>query len=415
MIHAKEIGFPAWCSGGNSFYSNEGLKTLFSSLVGPLVETLVGEKKNVNDLQFKDIKNINCAVTSFDLNINSVVYFTNFTDECQNMYILDAILATSAAPTYFPIHTFNCEYKDPRRGNRVDQYQCIDGGVWANDPGMFAFAFESILHPAKVYNIISFGTGLHQCNYILRQGHEDLLSWITYQPNIIDTFFNASTSQVDKLFEHTGKTGYIRHTKLNITLDKPVDLADADSIPTLVDYFNNRETSEITDPTNMTRFPDNMTEAIRQTWQMGTNESPHIINHFRINTRGKNRIPIDKIKGVGEAKIEPTSFQRGVSWVADKGKSVAGWVAVNGKSGAGWVADNGKSVAGWVGDGVGWVADNGKSGAGWVVNKGKSLFGYFKSKSQIQQEIPTEELIGDEYLPNPKTNPLNYQNHHKVE
>jgi len=236
---------------GKANYTDEGLRALFTELVKGIGDP--------NELTFKDLK-LPCAVTSYDLNINTVVYFTNMTVECQNIKVINAILSTSAAPTYFPIHTFTCDNFE---------YQCVDGGIWGNDPRIFAFAFQRIFFHARIINIVSFGTGLFQENYISRIGHEDPVSWLRFKPDIISTLMNASTSQVEKIFEYGFKTGLVRHTKLNVTLTTPIDLDDPNSLPLQEKYFNEEKNDSKNIKKTLTNFAGNIHEAVRLTWMMG--------------------------------------------------------------------------------------------------------------------------------------------------
>jgi len=263
----KIIGALKGTVNGKTTYSNEGLRALFYELAKDRIPIEQQDQatdniiyKDPKDLTLKDLK-FPCGVLSYDLNINSVVYFTNITQECQNIKIEDAILATSAAPTYFPIHTFMCDNYE---------YQCIDGGIWANDPRLFAFAFQRILSPCKIYNIITFGTGLHQDNYVSRKGHEDPISWARFKPDIISTIMNASTSQVEKLFEFCFRTGILRQVKLNITLTSEITLDDSSSLPVQEHFFDIEKQDK--NPNAPTNFNQKIKEAIRLTWGMGTTQ-----------------------------------------------------------------------------------------------------------------------------------------------
>jgi patatin-like phospholipase/acyl hydrolase len=251
---------------GKPRYSNNGLIELYKELVGPIHFPDKNPKLITDDdlysLTFKDLA-FPCAVLCYDININTVVYFTSITEECQNIPILDAILSTSAAPTYFPSHSFVCDDYG---------YQCIDGGVWGNDPRMFAFCFDRILNTTQAWNIISFGTGLYyQKTYVNRKGKEDLISWgINSEPNIITTFMNASTSQVEKIFEFGFKTGLVRHAKLNVTFSQNIDLDDTKSLADQKNYFDTEKKEE--KGNGITNFSKNLSDALIITWTMGTTE-----------------------------------------------------------------------------------------------------------------------------------------------
>jgi len=95
-------------------------------------------------------------VTSFNIERNEVCWFSK--ERSPHLKLLDALLSTCAAPTYFPIHCFNGEYD-----GKMKKFSCVDGGIWGNDPRLYAFFHRRVVINSyvkhKTYNIISFGTG----------------------------------------------------------------------------------------------------------------------------------------------------------------------------------------------------------------------------------------------------------------
>ena len=95
-------------------------------------------------------------VVAFDLNRNAPVYFSSLTTP--DVLMVDAALATTAAPTFFPAHSF--------RSGTVD-YQCIDGGVFENNPVApalkqaitFYHQAYSSLTEYHDFKVVSIGTG----------------------------------------------------------------------------------------------------------------------------------------------------------------------------------------------------------------------------------------------------------------
>jgi uncharacterized protein len=65
-----------------------------------------------------------------------------------NLLAIDVALATSAAPTYFPLAQIHA----------TEQRQYIDGGVWANNPSLVAFleASKYFVGPGKDYDHLQF-------------------------------------------------------------------------------------------------------------------------------------------------------------------------------------------------------------------------------------------------------------------
>lgn len=138
-------------------YSNHNFKALLKEYFG--------------DLTLKDTI-VPVQIVSYDLLLGKPVYFTS-TDH-PDMKMVDAALASAAAPTYFSAHQF--EYIENSR-----LYQCIDGGVFENSSSFSAARFgmknlnelqkkinpaninESIFSDFKVsrdsMTIVSIGTG----------------------------------------------------------------------------------------------------------------------------------------------------------------------------------------------------------------------------------------------------------------
>ena len=108
-----------------------------------------------------------CLITSYDISARKAMLFTshNANHSIKNFYVKDVCRATSAAPTYFEPAQINSLYKQ--------QFTLIDGGVYANNPALCAYAearkinFSSILNDKQKPDyptindmiIISIGTG----------------------------------------------------------------------------------------------------------------------------------------------------------------------------------------------------------------------------------------------------------------
>ena len=107
-------------------------------------------------------------ITSYDITERRAVFFTSAdarTDNIYNFYVRDVARATSAAPTYFsPAHI---------QSLNGQMFALVDGGMFANNPALCAYAEARSLEFSKFFNdpgkkdkpsaadmiIVSMGTG----------------------------------------------------------------------------------------------------------------------------------------------------------------------------------------------------------------------------------------------------------------
>lgn len=106
----------------------------------------------------------------------------------------DVARATSAAPTYFEPHKIEVE------GNPVDYYALIDGGVYANNPGMCAFAEAQTMDPEAEILLVSLGTG----ELTRPIAYDDAKGWglIRWAKPILGVVFDGVSDTVDYQLEH---------------------------------------------------------------------------------------------------------------------------------------------------------------------------------------------------------------------
>lgn len=111
-------------------------------------------------------------VTSYDIEQRIPILFTNkrekqqiesrrFRNLCAGFSLLDAALATSATPTYFPPHRITTDH------NNNGFYTLVDGGVFANNPAQLAISEAKISSKREANRVlntkdilmVSLGTG----------------------------------------------------------------------------------------------------------------------------------------------------------------------------------------------------------------------------------------------------------------
>jgi len=187
-----------------------------------------------------------------------VCWFSTQIVESQKIKLVDAVLSTSAAPTYFPIHSFVVDQR---------QLDCIDGGVWCNDPRLFCRFVERVINAQdpneRIYNAISFGTGQAKKKEVSLTGASwgSSVSWLVGNPNIIDVVFGGSVAMIDTMFPYMERTGLVRAAKMQVSLDATVNLDDATS--------QNLQREQLKKNNSNPTFKNAFDNAIRITWMMG--------------------------------------------------------------------------------------------------------------------------------------------------
>jgi len=208
-------------------YTDKGLHSVFTELFYKHRDRLrIRDKekvKMVTDLTMGHIIQ-RCAVTAYDYKTCQPHWFSSYEKGISGITVMDALLSTSAAPTYFPIHKFI--YKEQK-------YNCIDGGVWGNDPSVYGLFKERIRNSFdrfRTYNVIAIVTG-HQSftdtkKPLLKLELENTLGWALGKPSIIDILMTASSSVVESMSKMISKTGVVFVVKLQIKLKKEMELDD---------------------------------------------------------------------------------------------------------------------------------------------------------------------------------------------
>lgn len=109
--------------------------------------------KALGNKTLSDVKKTRLIIPATDIANGQVFVFkSSYLDEFvrdKNTKIVDAILSSCAAPTYF----------DP---NRVDNYLLADGGLWANNPALVGLteAIGKLKIDKDDVSILSIGTGV---------------------------------------------------------------------------------------------------------------------------------------------------------------------------------------------------------------------------------------------------------------
>lgn len=152
---------------GSSVYTPKNLKAKMQSWWGDRTLACFNQDDE------KGTPKIKVFITSFDFSRMKPTVFRNSSKLHTPIKLIDVALATSAAPTYFPLHsvrrrvhrpgqhipvqhTAQCACQD---GETVEvETQMIDGGVWANNPLPLLVSYQYQCRDIKA--VLSLGTGV---------------------------------------------------------------------------------------------------------------------------------------------------------------------------------------------------------------------------------------------------------------
>lgn len=153
-------------------------------------------------------------VTSYDTQNREPYFFKSWRvagEPERDVAMKVAARATSAAPTYF-------EPLAVRVPGRDAQLSLIDGGVFANNPSMCAYAEAKRLAPSSEISLLSLGTGEHTAPIPYEKAaHWGLVEWA--RP-LIDVVFDGISDTVDYEMRQLLGDGYARlQRRLDIASD----------------------------------------------------------------------------------------------------------------------------------------------------------------------------------------------------
>jgi hypothetical protein len=147
-------------------------------------------------------------VTSYDLVAREPHFFKSWRPE-RDAPMVEVAHATSAAPSYFePV--------------ALDGRSLVDGGVFATNPAMCAYAEAQRLEPGEPCYIVSLGCGVQTRSI----RHEDAAGWglVEWVRPILDVVFDGVADTVDYQLRHLCmEGGYVR---LQTVLDRASDALD---------------------------------------------------------------------------------------------------------------------------------------------------------------------------------------------
>lgn len=187
-----------------------------------------------------------CLVPSYDIRNRKAFFFSSLEarEEVYDFYLKDVARAASAAPTYFEVSRIYSVYGAP--------HTLIDGGVFANNPALCAYAetrkldFKTIFNnpekpvkpTAKDMLLISIGTGSDKQPYFYKEfKNAGIFKWI--KP-LIDIMMSGNAETVDyqlkKIYETLSsedQKDYHRIQPKLINADSALDNATKENLKAL--------------------------------------------------------------------------------------------------------------------------------------------------------------------------------------
>ena len=162
-----------------------------------------------------------CLITAYDIQRRRAHFFTQhdaLRKRSHDFYLRDVARATSAAPSYFEV---------PRiKALDNERYPLVDGGVFANNPALCAYAEARQMkfsnrtdHPsASEMLILSLGTGSEERSYIYEAARNwGMIEWI--KP-LFDIMMSGVSETVDfqlkQIYEAIGKQ--VQYFRINPSL-----------------------------------------------------------------------------------------------------------------------------------------------------------------------------------------------------
>ncbi|MHA7873455.1 MAG: patatin-like phospholipase family protein [Hyphococcus sp.] len=122
--------------------------------------------------------------------------------------VRDAIMGSTAAPTFFPPH----QIESPDRAQR---WTAIDGGVFLNDPAMAAAAEAMRLFPGEDLRVVSIGTGRQTRNYPFEKARGwGFSEWVSptgrFRTPLISAIQDGQARAVNRQLEYLIGANYTR-------------------------------------------------------------------------------------------------------------------------------------------------------------------------------------------------------------
>jgi len=226
-LHSAQELADFFITDGPTIFSRSLLRTIKT------VDGLLEEKYSVSGLEAALQRNLGEAllaealgdvlITSYDIQSHEPFFFksSQARKEPERNYPMRVVArATSAAPTYFePEHAI----PHVARSGEPSDYALVDGGTFANNPALCAYAEAMRDHPGADILVVSLGTGrLTETIPFRKAKHWGLVEWARPLLGVIMDGTSAAVDyQLDQLLERN-----VRHFRFQTELKGVSDSLD---------------------------------------------------------------------------------------------------------------------------------------------------------------------------------------------
>ena len=187
-------------------------------LFGPLHDP--APFKNLLDMQFGDMvfasARRNVMITAYSIDPRDILLFRGGpayekqkkAARYEMVRVSDAVLGSSAAPTFFPPHRIEST-------DQISTWTAIDGGVFLNDPAMAAYTEALRLFPGDEIRVVSLGTGRQTRNYPFERARNwGFSQWVSptgrFRTPLISAIQDGQARTVNRQLDYLLGAGYYR-------------------------------------------------------------------------------------------------------------------------------------------------------------------------------------------------------------
>lgn len=213
-------------------------------------------KKYFGDMKVEELIKP-CIIPAYDIRHQRAVFFRSREKKQRQYYLRDAVRSTSAGPTYFPPKAMkNLNPLEDEKENGLHEYINVDGGVFANNPLMCAYAEcrkpetfpDRGGQPLSVSEMIvlSIGTGSQRLPFsnVQRSSRWGLVNWARNVPTLM---MNGALDTTTYQFTSVFRAGGEQNMENFIRLDVPEEIQKAQRYSSDMDDASSRNVQRLRD------------------------------------------------------------------------------------------------------------------------------------------------------------------------